>query len=304
LQALRAQSQEAIEQLRSAHQSTVESLKAEHAAALDNQVKGLEKQIANQALELNATREDLAKAKAAHTAAVQELTAVKIQLEESRQLLSSLDKSDKDAAITRLSQDLANLREEHSALQDMLMAQNDTLRQVTNNHTTELEEAAKARAEEVTKLRNIHQEEVDALQKDRTQLSIQLSDLQGELTTLKASIDSDPLTPSRSNGNAHAHSASVTKEDLQKMHEAHNLKLYDLQAEHDRAMRALKEELETALAKADDLNQEVARKNMEIQYLEQDQEESQDQITRYVRLFGFKSFLAGLAALAVIYGLF
>lgn len=282
----------------------MESLKADHTAGLDSQVKTLEKQIANQNIELNATREDLAKAKAAHSAAAQELEAAKSQLEETRQLIASLDKSDKDAAITRLSQDLANLREEHAALQDMLMAQNGTLRQVTNNHTTELEEAAKGRAEEVTKLRTAHQEELDALMKDRTELSIQFTDLQGELATLKASSESDPLISSRSNGAAHANTSGVTKEDLQKMHEAHNLKLYDLQAEHDRAMRALKEELEAALAKVDDSNQEIARKNMEIEYLEQDQEESQDQITRYVRLFGFKSFLAGLAALAVIYGLF
>lgn len=282
----------------------MESLKADHTAGLDSQVKTLEKQIANQNIELNATREDLAKAKAAHSAAAQELEAAKSQLEETRQLIASLDKSDKDAAITRLSQDLANLREEHAALQDMLMAQNGTLRQVTNNHTTELEEAAKGRAEEVTKLRTAHQEELDALIKDRTELSIQFTDLQGELATLKASSESDPLISSRSNGAAHANTSGVTKEDLQKMHEAHNLKLYDLQAEHDRAMRALKEELEAVLAKVDDSNQEIARKNMEIEYLEQDQEESQDQITRYVRLFGFKSFLAGLAALAVIYGLF
>lgn len=281
----------------------MENLKAEHAATLDAQVKALEKQIANQNIELNATREDLSRAKAAQSAAAQELESVKAQLEESRQLIASLDKSDKDVAISRLSQELANLREEHAALQDMLMAQNDTLRQVTNNHSTELEEAAKGRAEEVTKLRAQYQEEIDALTKDRAQLSIQLSDMQGELSTLKASL-ADSQASSRSNGSLHARAPSVTKEDLQKMHEAHNLKLYDVQAEHVRAMRQLKEELEAALAKADELNQEITRKNMEIQYLEQDQEESQDQITRYVRLFGFKSFLVGLASLAVIYGLF
>lgn len=303
LQALRAQSQEGIEQLRVAHQSTVESLKAEHTAALETQVKQHEKQIASQSLELNATREDLAKAKAVHTSVSQELETTKAQLEGTRQLLNTLDKSDKDTSITRLTQDLANLREEHAALQDMLMAQNDTLRQVTNNHTTELEEAAKGRAEEVTKLRATHQEEIDTLMKDRTELSIQLSDLQGELATLKATL-AETQTATRTNGAVHERTAGVTNEDLQKMHEAHNLKLYDLQAEHDRALRALKEELEAALNKADELNQEVARKAMEIQYLEQEQEESQDQITRYVKMFGLKTFLAGCAALAVIYGLF
>ena len=66
----------------------------------------------------------------------------------------------------------------------------------------------------------------------------------------------------------------------------------------------MQKELHDVRKTADDLNQELTRKNMEIQYLEQDQEESQDQITRYVRIFGLKSFLGGLVTLAVIYGLF
>ena len=55
------------------------------------------------------------------------------------------------------------------------------------------------------------------------------------------------------------------------MHEAHNAKLHDLQAEHDKATKALKESLDASLSKADDLKQEVDRKAMEIQYLEQEQ---------------------------------
>lgn len=303
LQSLRAESQATMEQLRAAHQSTIDSLKAEHQAALDNQVKALEKQIANQSLELNAAREDLTRAKATASAATSELENVKSQLDEAKQLISSLDKSDKDATIAQLSKELANAHEEHAALKDMFVASNEHLREITNNHVTELEEAAKGRVEEVTKLRAAHQEEIDALTKDRTALTMQLSDLQGELATVKAQA-ADPATPSRTNGAAHARSSSVSRDDLQKMHEAHNLKLYDLQAEHERALQALQDELEAARSKADDLNQEIARKAMEIQYLEQDQDESQDQITRYVKVFGFKSFLVGLGTLAVIYGLF
>jgi len=69
------------------------------------------------------------------------------------------------------------------------------------------------------------------------------------------------------------------------MHEAHNAKLHDLQAEHDKALKAVKESLDASMSKTDELTQEVARKAMEIQYLEQDQDESQDQITRYVEFF-------------------
>ncbi|PSS37576.1 hypothetical protein PHLCEN_2v592 [Hermanssonia centrifuga] len=303
LQALRGESQAAIEQLRVAHQSTVDNLRAEHQAVLDHNVKALEKQLTSQALELNAAREDLAKAKAAYSTLIQESQTAKAQLEEARQLIASLDKSDKDEVIARLNKDLANARQEHEVLSDMLQATNDSIREITDNHTRELEETAKGRAEEATKLRTAHEEELSVLTKDRAELTTRLSDLQGELATLKATL-SDPHASPRSNGTTHARSSSVTREDLQKMHEAHNLKLYDLQAEHDRAMRTLKDELEVALAKADGLNQEIQRKNMEIEYLETDQEESTDTITRYVRIFGFKSFLAGAIALAVIYGLF
>ena len=107
------------------------------------------------------------------------------------------------------------------------------------------------------------------------------------------------------------------------MHEAHNLKLGDLQAEHDREMRVLRDELERALAMADDLNRQVSQKTMEIgcEYLiacvgelpiillchpdlEKEVEEGNDTVTKYVRIFGFKSFLAASFALLVVVGIF
>lgn len=88
------------------------------------------------------------------------------------------------------------------------------------------------------------------------------------------------------------------------MHEAHNLKLYDLQAAHDRAIKALQEELKASNAKSEELQQDLSRKAMEIQYLEQDQEESQEQVTRYVRFFGIKYFIGSIIALATIWNFF
>lgn len=293
-----------MEQLRNAHQTTIENLKAEHESTLRSQVASLEKQFANQKLELKATQDDLAKSKAAHNSVAQELQSAKAQLDSARQLVESMDKGDKDETIAQLSKDLSNLREDHAALEDMFTATKESLREITNNHATELQEAAKGRAEEVTKIRAAHEAETAALKNEKAELATRLSDLEGELATVKASITTDPLQSPKGNGTAHARTSSVTKEELQKLHEAHNLKLYDLQAEHEHAMRAMREEVETVLGQAEKLNQELARKTMEIQYLEQDQDESQDQITRYVRLFGLKGFLGGIVTLAVIYGLF
>ena len=267
MQALRAESQATIEQLRAAHQTTIESLQAEHAAALENQVNSLEKQIASQNIELSAARDDLAKAKAAHTTVYQELESTKAALEESRALIASLDKSDKDEMIARLSSQLANVRQEHEVMKEMFQATNDSIREMSNKHAKDLEEAAKVRAEEVTKLRAAHKEEVEALQQDRTELTMQLADRENELKTLKASVaaaSADATAPSKSNGGVHARGTSVTKEELQKMHEAHNLKLGDLQAQHERELRTMRDELDRALAMADDLNRQISQKNMEI----------------------------------------
>lgn len=302
LQALRAESQATIEQLRAAHQSTIDGLIAEHKTSLENQVKVLEKQISNQTLELKATQEDLAKAKGSLVSASQEVDLLKTQLDEARQITAAVDQTDKDEVIQRLTKDLSNVREDHAGLSDMLNATKSSLREITNNHVKELEEAALSRAEEVTKLRAAQQEEVAALSSEKSDLLVKLSDLQGELATVKATLGAEPLASTKHNGAAHARTPSVTREELQRLHEAHNLKLHDMQAEHDKAVRLLREELEIALSKADGLQQEVARKAMEIQYLEQDQEENQDQITRYVRVFGLKSFLGAIATLAVIYG--
>ena len=88
------------------------------------------------------------------------------------------------------------------------------------------------------------------------------------------------------------------------MHEAHNLKMGDLQATHEKAMRAMQDELEKARQSIATLQADIDRKDMEINVLEQDQEESTDMITRYVRFFGFRAFVVGAGALLVVYGFF
>ena len=120
------------------------------------------------------------------------------------------------------------------------------------------QEAAKGRAEEVTKLRTAHQEEVSALASEKAQLLTRVQDLEGELATVKAALATgEPATPQKTNGTAHQRNSSISREELQRLHEAHNAKMHDLQAEHARALRALREELDISLAKADELQQEV-----------------------------------------------
>lgn len=289
LQNLRASSNSTIEQLQSANQVRTEDLKREHSMTLESELKVLDKQINSLNLELKATTDDLSKAKASLDAARSEVESLTKQRDEALTAAATPKTSPEHLeAIARLTSELSRSKDDLHAVTDMLNLTKASLSEMSRNHEKELEEAAKSRAEEATKLRTVHDEDIATFAAQKSELSIKLSDLEGELATLKASMSSDRP---KSNGVSAPHppspdSTGVTREELQHIHEAHNLKMYDLQAEHDRAVKALQEELKASHAKAEELQEEVSRKTMEIQYLEQDQEENQEQITRYVQFFG------------------
>ena len=264
----------------------------------------------HQNLDLKATQEDLAKAKAALESAQSEFTMAQAQLDEARAAAQAAAETTPKylATIDRLSEELASTKNELASRTDTLNLTKTSLEEISRNHATELEEAAKGRAEEVTRIQAAHNEDVTALATQKSHLQLRLSDLESELATAKAATaaaEAAAASAPKTNGNMAASAAPpvITKEELQQLHEAHNLKLHDVEADHNRKIRALEEELEAERSKADELQQVVSRRAMEIQYLEQEQEESQDQITRYVRFFGLKSIIGGIIALGVILGL-
>lgn len=260
--------------------------------------------MSSQALELKATADDLAKAKATLSTSLQEMEALKTQLGDARQAAlaaASNAAGDQDGVIERLTKELSNTREELEGLNEAFRATQDSMREMGNNHQKELEEAAKGRADEVSKLRAAHEVEIQSLVTSKTEFVTKLSDLEGELLSLRASAASTGATASpKKNGSAAVPADTVTKDELRHMHEAHNLKMNDLRAQHDKEIQALQEQVDAAHARTGEMEQDLERKKMEILYLEQDQEENQDQITKYVKLFGFKSFLGSVFALAVI----
>jgi DNA repair exonuclease SbcCD ATPase subunit len=259
---------------------------AEHADALESKTKELEKKLSSQNLELKATQDDLSKAKASLNASRIEVENLIAQRDEARAEAAAAAAGpappDHSAEIEALTKQLANSKDDQVALVEQLSLTKASLTDMSDNHMKELEQAAQGRAEEVTKLRTAHEEEVTALAQQKSEMLLKLSDLEGELATLKASIGTESAASLKSNGAAHPSSPGVTKEELQRMYEAHNLKLHDIQAEHERDLKALKDGLEASVTKSEELQQEVARKAMEIQYLEQENEDSQDQITRCV----------------------
>lgn len=304
LQAVRTRFDDTTAQVKRQNESSLQELKNEHAAALEDERKQFTKQISNLNLDLKATQDDLTKSKAAADGLRSEVSSLKTQLDAAKQAMS--DSSGPSAAVIeemeRLTKELAASKDDLAAMAEMLSLTKTSLEDMSHNHSIELEEAAKAKAEELSKLRSEQDEQLTELINQKSELQIKLSDMDGEMSTLKATL-ADPPTVPKTNGSVPA-SSGVSKEDLQRVHEAHNLKMNDMQAEYDKALRGLKEELEKSRAQAEELQDEIARKAMEIQMLEADQDETRGEIERYVRFvrfFGGKGFFSTIIALVVIY---
>ena len=112
-----------------------------------------------------------------------------------------------------------------------------------------------------------------------------VSDLEGDMANLRASVDAaaELQASQKRNGVAHSAAPEVTKEELQKLHEAHNLKMNDLQAEYAKASKAIGDDLEMARAEAGELRSTVDTKDMEIKFMQQDLDEKEDTIKGYVK---------------------
>ena len=304
MQSLRATSNATVEQIQAANQVALEALKADHQSALESESNSLNKQIDKLTLELKATQDDFSKTKAALEILKSEMDSLSKQLDEARALVDAGPTLSPEHAeeIARLTKELANSKDDFAAVTDVLNLTKSSISEMSDKHARELEEGAKSRADEIIKLKSAHDSEVATLAAKKSEAMMKISDLEGELAIVNATLAAQQsVVPKNINGSTQHQQQTVTKEELTKLHEAHNLKVYDLQAEHEKALNALREEAEVAKFRVGELEQEVGRKAMEIQYLEQDQDESQEQISRYVRFFGVKSFVGSIVALAVIH---
>lgn len=297
----RTKFEETAAQLRTQSESAIADLRAEHANALEEATRENLKKANTLTLNLTATQDGLAKAKGAAEAARAEVASLTAQRDDARGAASAAPRTSPEhlAELEHLKRELSNTKDDLAAVTDMLNLTKSSLGEMSNKHSTDLEEAATNRAQEVTQLRAEHDTQISELSKQKTELTVKLSDLEGELATLRASIAS-PSAP-KTNGSAPVQATGASKEELQRLHEAHNLKLNDVQAEHAKAIRALEEKLQEAADQNEKLQVDIDRKAMELKFMEQDQEESQELITRYVPFSGLKSFFGSAFVLPTAY---
>lgn len=282
LQELRSDSNSAIQQIQEANRNSLEELKAEHASKLENEAGRLNKNINQLKLELKATQDDLVKAKASLEASRSEIESLAQQRDDARAQANAVPVIDPEQAaeISRFAKELESTKDDLAQITNALALTKSSMAELSEKHAKELEAAAKGRADEVVQLRAAHDAEVSELATYKAELLIKLSDLEGELATATAAVAAHEAASQKVNGVSHPPSPGVPREELQKLHEAHNLKIHDMQAEHDKALKSAEEEIQAALKKINDLQQDIERKEMEIQFLGQEQEESQEHIAR------------------------
>lgn len=251
---------------------------------MESEKGSLNKAINNLNLELKATQADLAKAKSSLEASRSEIALLTRQRDDARAQADAAPplNPEQDAEIIRLEEELESAKGDLAQTTNTLALTKMSMAELSDKHEKELEAVAKGRADEVVQLRAAHDAEVSDLATQKTELLIKVSDLEGELMTAKTALAAHEAASPKVNGTSHSPSSTVAREELQKLHEAHNLKIHDMQADHDKALKLAKEELEMALSNINDLQQDIARKDMEIQFLGQDQEESQEHIARYL----------------------
>ena len=274
-------------QMTANHNSALEDLRKEHETALESLSHGFEKQISKLSLELKATQDDLAKTKAAYEASKSSIASLTDQRDQARASLASTPTTSPEAAeeLVRLTTELSHTKDDLQASNEILALTKESLTEMSKKHSQELEDAAKERANELTKLRATHDEDITTFAREKSDLQIKLSDLEGEISTLKATLAAEQPAPKSNGVPAPPQSPGVTKEELARMHEAHNLKIGDLTAEHEKAMKALVARLEASESSVEQARQEVMRKAMEMDYMEKEREEDAEQIKAYVSLF-------------------
>lgn len=169
---------------------------------------------------------------------------------------------------------------------EVFNATKESIQEMQRSHHSELESAAQARADEVTSLKATHAKDLETLTQAKEALARELSDREGELATVEAELAAatESGAPAASEPAKRANGSTASEDNIQKLHDAHNLRIGDLEAKHTRTLKALEAELEAEKARASELEADVERKKLELSYLEQDYEEKDDNITRYVNL--------------------
>lgn len=151
--------------------------------------------------------------------------------------------------------------------------------QAKQNHQRELEEASKGRIQALEELQKSHDEALGKLKADLAHVKTELDDQKeeaqravSEAAALKAR--SPPVTP---NPKAQTNGV-VSKDDLAKLHQAHQAKMAELESDRDKRIRDVTEQNEALSRSHAELQASLEHKEMERSMYETEANETQEEI--------------------------
>lgn len=159
----------------------------------------------------------------------------------------------------------------------------EELSQVKQNHEKELEAAASKHVDANEKLQKSHDEALAQLKLELATLKSDLEDEKEakvraitELSELKTR--SPPATPSKPMVNGDG----MSKEQVAKIHQAHEAKLAEMESDFHKQLEALREEKETSTKELQDLKGMLDRERMEKAMYEEQAADAEAEIERCV----------------------
>ena len=278
-----------MEQVHTAHETTVKELNAAHEEALSTSLRSSENKLNSIELELRATQDDLAKAKANLAASQNEVDTLTTQVNQLKEALDTARagaSSDARSAaeIERLNGEVFSLNDELSMVKSAFQATKESFTEISANHDRELEEKTQLHVEQTQKLKAELEEERASFAQTRTKLESELEDervakerAKAEALAAQTALQTPPMSP-KPNGNAPT--PMVPREELQKLHEAHCAKVSEQEAEYQKAVENLEEQLRVMKEEYEEANAALQSKTLELQFTESEKQDLENEVAR------------------------
>lgn len=155
-------------------------------------------------------------------------------------------------------------------------------------HKRELDELAAGHSGALSKAQATHEEGLAKVNTERANLRSELEDEREAKERALALVQdlNDKLAAAAVPAPAPKPAVTgVSKEELEKLHQAHNATLVSLEADHAKALQGLKDSLAEKEAAVESAEAETSRKAMEISYMAADKEETDSEVERCVSFF-------------------
>jgi chromosome segregation ATPase len=274
-----------LDQLRSSHENELVELKALHASSLDEHTTPLRKNIRQLTLELTATQEDLNKSKAALAASHTEIASLRKQLVEAREAIElalANTNSASEAQLTKARHDLSSANETLETYKRILAESQETLaadmEAIKSAHKREVDELIGTHSEAVNAMKHAHKDALAKVAAERESLQSRFEDERDAKEKALAQVAASARTPASPRPSANT--TGVSKEELEKMHQAHNAMTIELEAEHAKAVQVLKDELEAKQHALETAEADASRKELEINFMMSEKEELDGELQR------------------------